>query len=636
MIQVRCACFVHSVLRTITGKEAIAVEIRTIHRTFYHLAIATAACLCLAVSEGCGGGGGSASSPAPSVSLTLVSPAQIQATVLEGTAMPNQTIQVQASGDLNSLAGQTIYVEIVDPDSLFNHTALSVSQGPSGTYSTTLTGQVLSTLAHYTGNLQILVSTNPTFSSQLGNSPLSLPFDVTVAQGILGTSLVTSVPFTATTGTLTAATPVPNNLPIIKAILANGTVVPGTYTQATGAYTIPAVPTGNYWLYANDSYIWTGSKTVNLGWTHTGRNATLDTLPVSDTFNITGMAAWQANDYLVAFDCNSDLYLNWSGPANGNTSTTASLPWSNLPLIDTTNGDSPQVTQYASAANGTVHISTPTMAYALTGLTMTNGVGGSLNVPLAALPQTDTVYVNFKRSQFAAYRTEYNPGASVTWGPFIQFDSFPGAAVYGSADNWLDGVAWQDSNSASTADVNIGTIPSPPLAPGFERVYYAGETHYMSLTAPGASTPFTYRVKGTRTYTLTPTSNTAPLQVTVSPVKNPTINGKNLFTGQTGVGLAPTLSWTAPDVGTPNAYVVTVYLLNNNNGATQSTQVNRLFLPGSVTTTTLPAGLLLTGQAYAFLISAYVDSSYDPTTAPWVNHKFPYGLSQSISGVVTP
>jgi len=124
--------------------------------------------------------------------------------------------------------------------------------------------------------------------------------------------------------------------------------------------------------------------------------------------------------------------------------------------------------------------------------------------------------------------------------------------------------------------------------------------------------------------------------VTVSPVKNPTINGKNLFTGQTGVGLTPTLSWTAPDVGTPNAYVVTVYLLTNNNGATESTQVNRVFLPGSVTTTMLPASLLLTGQAYAFLISAYVDSSYDPTTAPWVNHKFPYGLSQSISGVVTP
>jgi hypothetical protein len=145
------------------------------------------------------------------------------------------------------------------------------------------------------------------------------------------------------------------------------------------------------------------------------------------------------------------------------------------------------------------------------------------------------VSLNFKRSQFAAYTQEYNPHSTLSAGPFIEFDSTPGATAYGNAGQWLDGFSWQDYNTANTADVNLGT--------GFERIYYAGSNYYVNLVAPGATNGYSFKVKAIRSYTLTPTSNTATFQPLVSPVKNPTINTLDLFPGQAAVGLTPTIAW---------------------------------------------------------------------------------------------
>jgi hypothetical protein len=216
--------------------------------------------------------------------------------------MPSQTISVSASGNLNSLAGQTIYAKVVDPDSLFIPGTLTVSEINSGTYATTLSGQALEVAGPLTGNLQILVSTDPTFATQLDGSPLIVPFNVTVTPAVTGTSLVTHLPFNASTGGITPATPVPNNIVVIQAILGDGTVVNGNYNAATGAYTIPTAPTTNYWLYANDSYIWTSSKVVNLGWKLGGRNAGINTEGDDVDFDLSGLAPWSTDDYLLCFD----------------------------------------------------------------------------------------------------------------------------------------------------------------------------------------------------------------------------------------------------------------------------------------------------------------------------------------------
>ncbi|MDR3669558.1 MAG: hypothetical protein P4L36_01870 [Holophaga sp.] len=596
----------------------------------------------LVLTLACGGGGGGSNTPAQGVSLALVSPARIQASVPEGSQIPDQTIEVQASGNLNSLAGQTIYVEVVDPNNLFVHTNLAVRQGAPGIFYATLPGQPLTSIHEYTGNIQIVVSTSSSFATQLGNSPLSVSYDVTVtpSQTITGSSLITHLPLVS--GTINPAAAVPNKLPLINAIQADGTKLTGSYNQVTGDYTIPFAPVGFFWLQANDSFIWTNSSSVDLGWKRGGRNVALDTLASTITFNATTMESWISGDYLLAYDYNSHFSLSWSNVPDGSQSASTDFSWLGSPLIDTTQGDVPQVTQYVTSlggTNNTEHTSTPTMGGAITGVTLTDGSTQTLPVAVSALTPNDPVTVNFKRSHFAAYRTDYNTHASLSSGPFIEFDSIPGALAYGDSGPWLEGLYWEDSDSTKISDPAVQALSTTPLATGFERIYYAGESHHMSLMAPGATTAYTRTVKGLRTYTLTPTTtdSATAIDVMVSPVINPTINGNSLFTPQQGVGLTPTLSWTAPARGVPTAYLVTPFQLSNVGGITYSNQLAaRLFLPGTMTSVTLPADILQAGNAYYFLITAFKDDNFHPMTAPWANHMFPYGMSESVSCVVTP
>jgi hypothetical protein len=133
-----------------------------------------------------GGGGGGGTAAGPSVSVALSDPSQIQATVMAEGAMPDVRITGSASGDLKSLAGKVIYVIVEDPDSLFVHnTALSFDPGSTaGSYSIVLPGTHLMTPGQYRGNLKIHVALDVNLSQELGNSPLRIPYDVTVLPGL--------------------------------------------------------------------------------------------------------------------------------------------------------------------------------------------------------------------------------------------------------------------------------------------------------------------------------------------------------------------------------------------------------------------------------------------------------------------
>jgi hypothetical protein len=452
---------------------------------------------------------------------------------------------------------------------------------------------------------------------------------------VTGSFVVTNLLYNAGSGTMTLA-PAALTPSILRAVRPDGIVTTGTFDSATGAFTIPNVPIGNYFLHLNDSYIWTSSRTVNMDWIRGGRHGLMDGNSTARTFALSNLTAWESGDYLLGYDFNSGLYRSWSNISNGATSVDSTLSWLYWPLIDTTLGDAPRIVQYATATSGTVKTVNPVASGNLPSVTMYASYATNLAVPLTTLVATDSVFVNFKRSQFAGYRSAYNPNATVTKGPFFEVDSTPGAATYGNAGEWLDGYSWQDTDPANTSDVNLGNQPIPPVPAGFDRVYYAGDTHYLSLTAPGASSAYTYTVKGIRSYTLTPPSGSAPLEALVSPVTSPKINGSSLFQNQTGVGRTPTLSWTAPSFGSPNLYIITINQLVNSGGATQSGQLCRLFLPGTMTSVTVPAGILQDGNTYTFLITAYVDGGYDLAAAPWGNLMFPYGYAQCMSNWVTP
>jgi hypothetical protein len=467
---------------------------------------------------------------------------------------------------------------------------------------------------------------------------------------VSGTSILTFLPFNASNGSITPD-PVPNpNALIIQAILADHTVLDGTYHSADGSYSIAAVPAGHYWLRAGNSAVWTDKSEVDLGVYMEGRKRmNFPSSPTTAVFNMSDMDPWRSLDELLFYDFNSNQYRRpvieaTSGiPAIDDTGLAGlTVDWSSG-LIDTTKGDSPRLVQMVHTVNGTENTSLATKVYAPTlatppvAFTMTSGAENVLNGSFAAIPQTAAVTLNYSRSGFAAYRSQRNPHQISGWGPFIQFDGVPGAAAYGDCGGRLGSLFFGDSDPSVTADLNRGVVSAPALPLGFEPVVFGGESFWMYYRL-GSANPWALEVRETRTYTLTLPDATHPFQPLIGPARNPTINGLDLFSDQTVAGVTPTIAWTAPELGMPQAYRVTVYLLGLDGSDTTGTNIGEFLVDGARTSLQVPLGFLTTGNTYVFLISAFADSQFDPTTAPWATHRYPYGMSQAISNkvVLTP
>ena len=475
---------------------------------------------------------------------------------------------------------------------------------------------------------------------------------------VSGTALITYLPFNAGTGVITPSTPVPWQIPAnaISAVLADGTtIIPGNYNPTTGAYTIPNVPMGYYWLQADGDYIWTNQASVDLGWKNAGRQGVAAAAsPTNVIFNTTGLAAWNDNENLDFYDFNSNSfctpdmltnaeYVSQGYPYTGATALTAlTTNWQGLNLVDTTQGDAPRLVQLVDNANGTGHLFVAQKSYQPGSLTLTDGAGGTVGGSFSDVSLTDTAFINFARSGFAAFRAQYNPNGHYSWGPWIEFDCTPGVTAYGDAGsgytgsvNWLDDAYYQDSNPAVISDLNFGPVSVPGLFPGFQRIVGAGENYWMHYQMPGTGQYWVAKVHATNTYTLTMPDASHPVQPMVGPPKNPTVNGLSFFSDLTDVGLTPTVAWSAPDLGSPQGYILSVYQLNDTGSSTTANRIARLIVDGSKTSVTLPSGVLAMGYTYYFMITAYVDSAYSPATAPYADHQFPYGRAQTASNLVT-
>lgn len=156
-------------------------------RAFLAVALAT-------LMAACGGGGGDGDGGAgPSVqgpttfggvSVSLSSAPPVQATLFEGTSMQSVSLEVGASGDIDSLNGKTIFVIVEDPASLFEGLPfVSLREAPPGAF-LRLGGRKLDVPGHFQGDLKIHACLDAGCSSELAGSPMAVPFDVTVLPGL--------------------------------------------------------------------------------------------------------------------------------------------------------------------------------------------------------------------------------------------------------------------------------------------------------------------------------------------------------------------------------------------------------------------------------------------------------------------
>jgi hypothetical protein len=418
---------------------------------------------------------------------------------------------------------------------------------------------------------------------------------------------------------------------------------------ANGAFEIPNVPAGYYWLRLGprDTY-WTSSSTFDVGNNLYSVPTNLAAPTTSTTFinfSFTSLDPPAARG-LLQFDA-LETHLPYSASTNpGSTTSVGELAINgNLDYSVIKNAF---VRQYEPAAFGSMDGYVLGPALTLSNLSLTTGghntISGALNPTVPA-----SINLSVKGSAWAPLFDHIAPTATTAMGssfylsvqPYIAAD---GPNVLGS--NPID-LIWTrgnftpsltpsltpspscSANPPLTTDVEAGTVQySDPFPSAWRRTFRVCQSASVAVQVPGGQTQGII-LTNTQTTSL-PTAAVKPL---ISAVQNPKINGADLFNAGTINGTAVTLSWDPPAIGAPFGYSVAIMgpttLPDGTVGYLSSTTLST-----AKTSIAVPPDLLRSGQTYLFVITSLVDGKASMETSPH-RSSLPAASAQLVSASVT-
>ena len=597
----------------------------------------------------CGGGGGGMTPPPPpasvsvspsAVSVTIPTPQTFSATVSNSanTAV-NWSIQEGATGGTISVQG--VYTPPSDhtgtyhilatlqADSTKSGSATATVVAPAPVISTTPStaaaqGVGYSYVANATdpanSGIAYSLTTGPT-GAILNGSTVNWTPDTSQARQSNSFSLkVTSGLGASTTQswTVTPTGDVTTDV-ILNYFLESGqssVTTTGTYAayvpnaggfdsvQSDSNGTFVNMPAGYFWLDEISSLVWTRASHVDMQSNAGGR---LDLVyPPSQillTYNLTGLTPTTNSDKIDYFNLNTDF--SWSvfpgPPPVGSTSMSFVKP-SVDPLADASKGDVSYISQRSPLSIGGGNFSVITASTGGLPLTQT-GSAQTFDLTLSQLGLNSVFRANAKGSSFSALISKMGAGAT-DFGGEIEVDAVP-YTRYGV----VYPVLAKYTGTAITTDKDFGDVSyGDPFPSGWTRMVQYTDTAHVPVQVNGKNFNLSawlyYFSKNL------PTANT-PISPQVEPVGSPKINNLPLTTPQTGVGLNPTISWTAPVIGRADYYWVDLVEVS----APFSTLVlsfDRSFLT-KTTSITLPVGLQ-TGKSYILEIHAMYDPTFDVET----------------------
>jgi hypothetical protein len=170
------------------------------------------------------------------------------------------------------------------------------------------------------------------------------------------------------------------------------------------------------------------------------------------------------------------------------------------------------------------------------------------------------------------------------------------------------------------------------LDPGWEELVGVRRTWRASYTAKGATGPATLPLGVESEWPV------GQLPASPGPVLSPpralTLGGVDAFQPLTGVGFTPVIAWTAPVLGSPTRYRVSLALLENTSGVTTLSNVASFEVYS--TSLTIPDGLLFGSGEYVATVSA-IESPNDVagSLAPW-SGDYPFHLASNVTAIFTP
>jgi hypothetical protein len=414
--------------------------------------------------------------------------------------------------------------------------------------------------------------------------------------------------------------------------------------HSDGTFSIMNVPVGFYFLKFGRSYLWTNSDSVE--WIFDGYGRADSVYPATQPTNLaltaSGLNTWQSTDELF-----------WTVPNQGLTSSTTNLPGvtnppslgsaslsaftmefvqAGFPLLNATKGDQGYLTQLTSrSASGQTYRALGKV-FNLPATTMADGATTAVSGGFLDIPQASTLHLAWKRSAFAAMTASVNPNATVVQTECGLWLSPLGTSV-GIPSDAFQLFTYDSGDVNAATDLDLGDLPyGNPLPAAWTPIVETYFTWSVSYMAPGAGTPV-HLLRSAYTATTALPTATAPLTPLLSPVQNPRINGKSLFQNQVGVGTAPTIAWDAPATGAPTGYVVSLYPLVNNSGA--SAFQGRFTFRTAARSFTVPPSVMAAGSTYVVVISAIRNPGYSYASNPFQT-AFPYGTAPIASAIVAP
>ncbi|WP_263366877.1 hypothetical protein [Edaphobacter bradus] len=421
---------------------------------------------------------------------------------------------------------------------------------------------------------------------------------------------------------------------------------------ANGAFEIPNVPAGYYWLRLGlrDTY-WTSSSTFDVGsdfFFPVTNGAAPTTSTTYINFNFTSLEA-TATRGLLQVDTPELGALHYLASTNAG-STTFFGGFGIGSNLDFSVIKNAFVRQYEPAAFGSVNGYVLGPALTLSNLSLTTGgtntISGALDHPVPA-----SINLSVKGSAWAPLFDHIAPTAPTAVGGAFYLSVLPYISADGpnvSLSNPID-LIWTKENSTSifslrscatnppfftnpplTTDVEAGTVQySDPFPITWRRTFRVCHSGSVDVPVPGGTTQ-NINLTNSQTTSL-PTATVKPL---ISAVQNPKINGADLFAAATINGTTVTLTWDPPAIGAPYGYSVDILSPATLVGGGTVGYFSSTTLSTAKTSMTIPPNLLASGKTYLFTITALADGKANMETSPH-RSSLPVGSADVISAPIT-